>query len=134
MAPTPEIAAAGAAAIGAAMGVSFAEFAAGAAAGAFAISPTGGQALLAAIRNLKHWVDTNRGDLQLLAQEPKLGESHGAQTMTKFVPQVATDNQGFLPMLMKFRASLEDAEKGINDAMKNYQAMDQRGVGRQQTV
>jgi hypothetical protein len=133
MAPTPEIGAT----IGAAMagiGASFAEFAAGAAAGAFAINQTGGQALLTAIRNMKHWVDGHRGDLQLLAQEPKLGESHGAQTMMKFVPQVATDDQGFLPMLMKLRASLEDAEKGITDAMKNYAELDQRGVSRQQTV
>jgi hypothetical protein len=135
MAPTPDIAiGAAAAAIGATMGVSFAEFAASAAAGTFAISPTGGQALLTAIRNMKDWVDHNRGDLRTLAQEPKLGESHGAQTMTKFMPQVANDHQGLIPMLMKFRESLEDAEKGINDAMKNYQEMDQRGVSRQQSA
>jgi hypothetical protein len=54
--------------------------------------------------------------------------------MKPYVAQVATDDQGFLPMLMKLRESLEDAEQGITDAMRNYQAMDERGVGRQQTT
>jgi hypothetical protein len=123
-----------AAAMGAAIGASFAQFAAGAAAGAFAISETGGQALLQAIRNMKDWVDENRGDVSQLSVQPKLGQSHGANVMSPFVARVASDDQGFVPMLMKLRESLEDAEKGINDAMKNYQAMDQRGASRQSTA
>jgi hypothetical protein len=133
MAPTPEIGAT----IGAAMagiGASFAEFAAGAASGAFAINQTGGQALLTAIRNMKDWVDDNRDLVQRKGAEPALGSSHGANVMRPFVARVATDDKGFIPMLLKFRESLDDAEKGINDAMKNYAEMDQRGVGRQQTV
>ena len=121
------------AAIGSAIGESFKEFAQGAASGSFAISETGGKALLQAIRNMKDWVDENRGDVSELSIQPKLGESHGAKVMSPFVAKVASDDQGFVPMLMKLRESLEDAEKGINDAMKNYQAMDQRGVGRQST-
>jgi hypothetical protein len=123
--------------IGAAIGgiaASVADFAKAAASGTFAINQTGGKALLQAIRGMKQWVDDNRGDLQALSREPKLGGSHGAKTMMTFVPKVASDDQGFLPMLMKFRASLEDAEQGINDAMANYQAMDQQGAGRQQSV
>jgi hypothetical protein len=51
--------------------------------------------------------------------------------MKRHMSQVATDDQGFLPMLMKFRESLTSAEQGINDAMRNYQSMDQRGASRQ---
>jgi hypothetical protein len=115
----------------AAIGESFAVFAKGAASGSFAISETGGKALLQAIRNMKDWVDENRGDVSQLSVQPKLGGSHGANVMAPFVAEVASDDQGFVPMLMKLRESLEDAERGITDAMKNYQAMDQRSASRQ---
>ena len=120
-----------AAAAGAAIGASFMEFAKGAASGSFAISETGGKALLQAIRNMKDWVDENRGDVSQLSVQPKLGGSHGASVMAPFVADVAGDDQGFVPMLMKLRESLEAAERGINDAMKNYHAMDQRSASRQ---
>jgi hypothetical protein len=109
----------------------FAELNHAAAEGSFAINETGGKALLQAIREMKDWVDENRGDLGELADQPKLGGSHGAQVMKQVVPQVASDGQGFLTMLMKFRESLDEAEQGINTAMKNYASMDQRGAGRQ---
>ncbi|HEV8559493.1 MAG TPA: hypothetical protein VGR06_24390 [Actinophytocola sp.] len=118
----------------AAIGESFAVFAKGAASGSFAISETGGKALLQAIRNLKDWVDENQHDVQRLGMEPQLGTSHGANVMKPHVANVATDGQGFMPMLTKLRESLEDAEQGIKDAMANYQAMDQRGAGRQQSA
>jgi hypothetical protein len=110
----------------------FAELNHAAAEGSFAINETGGKALLQAIREMKDWVDENRVDLRRLADQPPLGGSHGASAMKQFVPQVATDGQGFLTMLMKFRESLDEAENGINIAMRNYQSMDQRGAGRQQ--
>ncbi len=107
-----------------AIGKSMADFAAGAASGAFAVSPTGGDALRAAITDMALWVDNNLGRLRSLADEPSLGSSHGAETMKPFVAQVAADGQGFLPMLVKFRESLEKAEQGVIDAMNNYNAMD----------
>ncbi|HEV2782442.1 MAG TPA: hypothetical protein VGX25_23870 [Actinophytocola sp.] len=110
-----------------AIGESMKAFAGAAAAGAFAINESGGQALLNAIRDMKDWVDERQQDLQVLTYEPPLGSSHGANTMKSFVPQVATDGQGFITMLMKFRESLTDAEQGINDAMRNYRALDERG-------
>jgi hypothetical protein len=121
--------------IGAAIGgiaASVAEFAKAAASDTFAINQTGGKALLQAIRNMKDWVDENRFAVQRLGEEPQLGTSHAANLMKPYVAHVATDGEGFLPMLLKFRASLEDAEKGINDAMRNYRVMDDRGAGRQQ--
>jgi hypothetical protein len=123
----------GGAAIGAAMGASagmFLGFAKGAAEGSFAVNETGGKALLQAIREMKDWVDENRVDLQRLADQPALGGSHAADAMKQFVPQVASDSQGFLTQLMKFRESLEQAEQGINTAMTNYQNMDHRGAER----
>jgi hypothetical protein len=47
---------------------------------------------------------------------------------------VAEDDQGFMPTLTKFRESLETAEQGIKDAMRNYQAMDESGASRQRSV
>lgn len=115
-----------------AIGTSMKAFAMNAAAGTFAVNETGGQALLNAIREMRDWIDEQQFNLQDLAREPQLGGSHGANTMRTFVPQVASDSQGFLTMLLKFRESLSDAEQGINDAMRNYQAMDERGASRQQ--
>jgi hypothetical protein len=123
-----------AAAAGAAIGASFMEFAQGAASGSFAISETGGQALLNAIRNLKDWIDENQHNAYQWGEEPLLGQSHGANVMRPYVANVATDGQGFLPNLLSLRASLDDAEAGIKAAMDNYQAMDERGAGRQQTA
>jgi hypothetical protein len=40
------------------------------------------------------------------------------------VQQVASDQQGFLTQLTKFRESLVKAEEGIKKAMANYQDVD----------
>lgn len=109
---------------------STASFAAGAAAGKIAVSQTGGDALLQAVRTMMQWVDDNSGDLNMLAQQPALGGSRGAEVMKPYVANVAMDGQGFIPMLKKFRESLDQTEQGILDAMKNYQAMDQDGSAR----
>lgn len=109
------------------IGKSFDGFAGGAAAGKIAVSETGGDALLQAVRNMMQFVDDNAGDLNMLAQRPQLGSSQGAEVMKPYVASVATDGQGFIPMLKKFRESLDKAEQGIIDAMKNYRAMDQDG-------
>ncbi|HEX2133764.1 MAG TPA: hypothetical protein VHH15_19635, partial [Actinophytocola sp.] len=78
-------------------------FASAAASGGFAVNETGGQALLAAIREMRDWIDSQEFDLQRLAQEPPLGSSHGAETMKPYVAKVASDNQGFVTMLQEFR-------------------------------
>ncbi len=118
-----------------AIGESMKAFAVSAASGEFAINPdTGGDALLKAIRDMKDWVDERRAHLNLLTNQPPLGTSHGANTMKPYVAEVATDSQGFIPMLLKFRESLDDAEKGISDAIDNYRELDQRGVTRQQVT
>lgn len=125
------IAAGAAAAVGAGVAAGAANFMKAAADGTFAVSETGGKALLQALREMKDWVDENQGDLQRLSQEPALGGSQAANAMKRFVPQVASDGQGFLTQLMSFRSSIEQAEQGIKLAMQNYQALDQRGAGRQ---
>lgn len=102
----------------------------GAAAGKIAISETGGEALRQAVGNMAKWVDDNANDLERLADEPQLGSSQGAVVMKPYVASVASDDQGFIPMLMKFRESLEKIDQGIIDAMKNYRIMDQDGSGR----
>src|SRR2546430_1182459 len=109
------------------IGKSMEMFAGGAASGQFAVNETGGKALLQAIRNMKDWVDENQADLQRLSVQPELGGSNGASAMKPYMASVASDSQGFLTMLMKFRESLDKAEQGINDAMKNYQSTDHSG-------
>ncbi len=97
--------------------------------GSFAVNETGGKALLVAIREMAKWVDDNLADLDILAQQPPLGTSHGANAMKPYVQQVASDNQGFLTMLREFRTSLADAEEGVVAAMGNYQNTDTSAEG-----
>ena len=99
-------------------------FASTAAAGGFAVSETGGQAMLTAIRRMQDWYDGRMNDLQRLELELPLGDSHGARVVKPFNVQVATDQQGFLTQLRAFRESLDKAAEGITKAMENYHATD----------
>jgi hypothetical protein len=121
-------------AAGAAIGASMSAFAASAASGGFAVNETGGQALLGAIQNMKNSIMEMQMQLQVANVQPPLGGSHGASTMASVDLAVASDGQGFMPMLLKFVESLDAAEQGINDAMRNYQAMDDGGAGRMRPV
>jgi hypothetical protein len=100
--------------------------------GSFAVNDTGGAALLTAIREMARWVDDNAGALRVLAQQPPLGTSVGANAMKPHVESVATDQEGFLTMLMEFRRSLTDAEQGVLNAMANYREQDS-GTAQQYT-
>ena len=113
-----------------AIGQSMDMFAGAAAAGGFAVNETGGKALLQAIQNMKDWVDANRLDVQRLGARFPLGSTTMAEALKPYLNDVVTDGQGFATMLMKFRESLDKAEQGINDAMKNYHATDQGGQAR----
>ncbi|OLR90845.1 hypothetical protein [Actinokineospora bangkokensis] len=106
------------------IGKSMADFASSAAAGQFAVSQSGGDALLSAIRTMMTWVDKNIGRLDILSQVPQLGSSNGAQVMGPYVQSVASDGEGFLTQLTAFRESLVKAEEGITQAMANYQQVD----------
>lgn len=97
--------------------------------GSFSVNETGGQALLEAIREMARWVDDNYGDLRMLAQQPPLGTSNGAEVIKPYLQQVATDQEGFLTMLQEFRASLTDAEAGVIGAMNNYRNIDHDVAG-----
>jgi hypothetical protein len=110
-----------------------ASFAKAAAEGSFSVSESGGRALLEAIREMRDWIDSQGGRLTLLQQQPQLGGSHGAATMKPFVQDVASDQQGFITMLQAFRDSLDQAEQGINTAMRNYHTMD-TGIAKNYTV
>ncbi|MBM7770689.1 hypothetical protein JOD54_000893 [Actinokineospora baliensis] len=108
-----------------AIGRAMNDFAGGAASGRFAVNERGGEALLSAIRNMATWVDSQRGRLRALEQEPLLGSSNNAQAMKPFMQKVAVDNQGFLTQLVHFRESLVKAEEGIKQAMANYRQTDE---------
>lgn len=98
--------------------------AAAAAEGHFAISEEGGRALLQAIREMRDWINGQDNRMLVLEQEPPLGSSHGAQAIKPYSRDVAADQQGFIAVLKEFGGSLDDAEQGIQDAIKNYHAMD----------
>jgi len=95
-----------------------------AAEGHFAVSEEGGRALLQAIREMRDWINGQDNRMLVLEQEPPLGGSHGAQAIKPYSRDVATDQQGFIAILKAFGTSLDDAERGIQDAMRNYKTMD----------
>lgn len=99
-------------------------FASAAAAGAFAVNETGGQALLSAITRMSDWIDLQGTRVQYLAQPAPLGSSQGAETMRPFLQEVAQDNEGFITILQEFRESLDEAKRGIEAAMASYQDTD----------
>jgi hypothetical protein len=82
------------------------------------VSDQGGTVLLQVIRVLRDYLaNADHGSLD---QRPALGGSHGARAMSPFVQQVACDQQGFLPQLMRLQTVLDDAEHGVQQAMANY--------------
>lgn len=113
-----------------AIGKSMDMFAGAAASGGFAVNETGGKALLQAIQNMQDWVDRNRRDVQRLSMQLPLGGTTMATQLKPYMNNVVSDGQGFMTMLLKFRESLDKAEQGIKDAMKNYHATDQGGQAR----
>ncbi|CRK60400.1 hypothetical protein [Alloactinosynnema sp. L-07] len=121
---------AGGSPLGSTIGKSMSDFAAGAASGAFSVNEQGGAALLAAIRDMATWVDGEATRLALLNEQPMLGDSNGASVMKPYLQQVANDSQGFNTQLKQFRASLLEAEKGIKQAMANYQHTDTSEAGK----
>jgi len=121
-------------AIGASIGASMAAFAQSAASGAFAINPTGGDAILKAIADVRSGIRDIQTDVGGVGFQIPLGGSQGANVMATVDADVANDDRGFVPMLIKFVESLDAAEQGIKTAMQNYTAMDERGIGRQRSV
>lgn len=107
------------------IGKSMDNFANMASGGGFEVNETGGEALLAAIRTMREWVNNQQGELQFLAQQMPLGGTNAAKVIAPYVQQVAVDGQGFLTQLAQFNESLTKAEEGINRAMANYRATEQ---------
>jgi hypothetical protein len=93
-----------------------------AAAGDIEVTAEGGQALIDAIQGFQDWAMDQTAKVDHLAQNRKLGGSSGAQVMSKFMPGVATDGEGFGTQLSALIQSLEKAKEGITKAMANYQA------------
>jgi len=109
-------------------GGAFDQFANLAQSGGFAISASGGEALLQAIRALRDWIDEQGFTATQLTVQPKLGTSNGAEIMKPYMVSVATDEEGFIPVLAKLSDSLLKAEDAIGAAMSNYGAADEDGV------
>jgi len=113
-----------------AIGKSIDAFAGAAAAGQFAVNRTGGDALLAAIKKMKDWINEKQGYMNILEQEPMLGTSNAAQVMKPFMQQVATDERGFITQLLAFRDTLQQAEDAIKQAMENYRETDEASASK----
>jgi len=93
-----------------------------AAAGDIEVTAEGGQALIDAITGFQDWARGTTRKVDFLAQARKLGSSNGAKVISSFMPNVATDSQGFNTQLTALVESLEKAKEGITKAMANYQA------------
>lgn len=100
------------------------KLASAAAEGHFAISEEGGRALLQAVREMRDWINGQDNRMVALQQAPPIGSSFGAEAIKPYARDVAADNQGFIAMLKAFGDSLNDAERGIEEAMNNYRTMD----------
>jgi len=107
-----------------AIGKSVDAFAGAAAAGQFAVNEHGGDALRKAIHKMTDWIDSKRGELRYLEQEPELGSSNAALVMKPYMQQVAIDQQGFLTRLFALYDSLTKADAAIVKAMENYRRTD----------
>lgn len=104
------------------LGDSVARFAAVAAAGGFAVRPSGGQALLDIIDEFKQWMSEVKYMVQQISQRPPLGRLAGGVTMSPFLEEVATDSNGFATRFQELADSLGRVEEAIIQAMANYQA------------
>ena len=111
----------------ASMAASMAGFANAASSGAFAVSPTGGQALINTIEAFQKWAASQRRQLDFISQEPMLGGSTGAAVMKPFSQQVATDGEGFVTQFQALLQSLDEAKQAIRKAMENYRDADEAG-------
>lgn len=106
------------------LGKQMADFAASAKAGQFEVNDQGGKALLGAIQDMQRWLDDQDVTLERLKRTGEYGGTHGAGVVEPYMNDVASDNQGLVPMLQKFRNVLNDAEEAIKKAMDNYKQTD----------
>jgi hypothetical protein len=101
---------------------SVAGFVAAAAQGSYAVSPTGGEALLDVIANFKAGMTATEKDLEYVSQRPPLGQLEGGKVMAPIMENVATDPSGFATRHNELRDYLTKVEDAIKQAMANYQA------------
>lgn len=106
------------------LGQQMAAFANAAKQGQFSVNDAGGKALLGAIQEMQQWLDSQDAVMDRLMRTGEYGESHAAGVVEPYMNQVASDHDGLLPMLKKFRNVLKDAEDAIHKAMQNYQRTD----------
>jgi hypothetical protein len=97
--------------------------------GGFGISANGGNALLTAIDDLKHAVESALRDSAMLAQQPALGTTPAANVYKPFLATVASDPvQGAIPALKKLQTDLTSAHAAIKKAMDNFHATEQQNA------
>jgi hypothetical protein len=91
--------------------------------GGFAVSPTGGQVLLAAIADLNKEMDNAQmRELRFISERPRLGQLEGAKAIAPVMVDVATDTSGFVTRFRELWDNLSKAEEAIDQAIANYRA------------
>jgi hypothetical protein len=95
----------------------------------FAVSETGGNALIKAINTMHDGVMEALQDSDILAQEPPLGTTPASQVYKPFLATIATDpDQGFITAMQKLQTDLEQAKELIQKSMAAYQESDQNNA------
>ena len=98
--------------------------------GGFGISANGGQALLNAIDDLHHTVQTALSRSSVLTHQPGLGGTPAANVYKPYLPTIASDPvQGAIPALKKLQTDLINAHAAIQKAMQNFQDTEHANTG-----
>jgi hypothetical protein len=95
--------------------------------GGFAISQAGADAYVKAIDDALFDLEGVALDLQDLQQETKLGTSPDAQKISQYNMESAMGGAGTLgivPAIDQLRTALQDARAAMDQAVKNYRAVD----------
>ncbi|HEV3358680.1 MAG TPA: hypothetical protein VG247_17925 [Pseudonocardiaceae bacterium] len=92
-----------------------------AAGGGFKLDPHAAASLAAACQAAMDEIRTMSNDLLNIQNAPKLGSLNGAQTVSTYTKNVATDPQGMVQAVQSLNATLQQMHDAYIQASKNYQ-------------
>jgi uncharacterized tellurite resistance protein B-like protein len=86
----------------------------------FHIEPEAAATLIKACEDAQHDLNKLMTQTMTIEQAPQLGKTPGANVVSKFTQNVATDNEGILSALRNLRQTLDDMISAYRKASTNY--------------
>jgi hypothetical protein len=86
----------------------------------FHVEPAAAATLIKSCQDALDQLDLLVNSTITLHQAPQLGTSPGANVISKFTQDVATDSQGILPAIISLKATLNDMIAAYRKASTNY--------------